>query len=96
MYQLISGNALGGIGKFAKQTVGEYNIESPEINDLNLHTLDNSGNEIILNIENLFLNLKKLVSELERRFYENQTEHNWEFLDWTKRQDIVLSIQNLD
>lgn len=96
MYQLISGNALGGIGNFAKQTVGEYNTESKEINDLNLHTLDNSGNEIILNIENLFLNLKKLVSELERRFYENKSEHNWDFPDWTKRQDIVLVIQNPD
>jgi hypothetical protein len=96
MYQIVSGNSLGQIGNFAKQTVGEYNNESPEINDLRLHTLDDKGNAIDINIENLCLDLKKLISEMERRFYENQSHHNWEFPDWKLRQDIVLRIVNPD
>lgn len=94
LYQLISGNILGPIGNFAMQTVGEYNSESPEINNLNLHTLDVEGNNIILNIDELILNIKKLITELENRFFTNQEHYNFVFTDWKARQDIVVRIKS--
>jgi hypothetical protein len=93
-YQLISGNALEGIGKYASVNVGGNDNNNLEIQELNLHTFDNSGNKLTLNIDNLIFNLKKLVTELEKRFKENQNQYNWIFLDWTKRQDIILIIQD--
>lgn len=94
LYQLISGNVLSEIGTFGKQTVEVYDEKSSEINNLNLHTFDVEGNDIILDIEDLILKLKKLITELEKRFIENQNECDFVFTDWSKRQDITLRIKS--
>lgn len=94
LYQLISGNVLSDIGTFGKQTIETYDEKSSEINNLNLQTFDANGNNIILDIEDLILKLKKLITELENRFVENKDECNFIFPDWSKRQDITLRIKS--
>ena len=93
-FKLISGNVLEGIGKFTIKIINKNNLENIEISHLNLHTLDVEGNEIILNITSLLLDIKKLITELEQRFIKNKNLYSWVFPDWTKKQDIVFKFEN--
>ena len=92
LYQLISGNLLAGPN--AKQTVPKIKECKQELNNLFLHTVNSKAEIIKTDLEEVVKNLKKLVSDLEKRMEKHCIENNIELRDWSLRQDIILAIQN--
>lgn len=92
LIQLISGNWIAG--KAGEQIIPEINKDSPEIIDLCIHTVNRKGEVIFTNIEDIIEDVKKLVTEIENRFNNLCVENNIQLCDWSKRQDVILTIKN--
>ncbi|MFP9097624.1 hypothetical protein ACLI09_01100 [Flavobacterium sp. RHBU_24] len=90
--QLVSGNWISG--RAAQQTVPEINLESPEIIDLLLHTVNRKGEIINVNLENVIEDVKSLVVEIENRFRDFCEKNEFQFIDWSARQDVFFRIKN--
>jgi hypothetical protein len=91
LFQLVSGTLI--FGPNAKQTVPDLSNSDNELNTIRIHTVNRKGELIETDLDETIINLKKLVTELERRLKLFCEEKNINPLNWKARQDIVLRIK---
>lgn len=92
LHQLISG--IWFSGSAGEQTIPTITPESPEIIDLVLHTINRKGQVIFTDLEKVIFDVKRLITEIEIRFYNLCKENNFQLCDWSRRQDVMLTIKN--